>query len=151
MTWEPVQLVVYKSKRALALYRFGNFEREYRVVLGLAATGRKRHEDDARTPEGLYRVVGKRTHDRWQHFLALDYPNVADRKTYQAELLRGTIPDDNGKPFGIGHSIGIHGNDRPSQQKQGIDWTKGCIALDAADIAVLAAEVPVGTAVWIVE
>jgi murein L,D-transpeptidase YafK len=149
--WEPVQLVIYKSERTLALYRSGSFEKQYPVVLGLAATGRKRHENDARTPEGLYRVVGKRAHDRWQYFLALDYPNAADRKSYQSELLRGSIPDDDGEPFGIGHSIGIHGNDRESEQRQGVDWTKGCIALDAADIAALAAEVTVGTAVWIVE
>lgn len=149
--WSPVQIVVYKSRRSLALYRAGTFEIEYPVVLGLAPVGRKRHAHDARTPEGLYRVVGKRAHDRWQYFLALDYPNANDRRSYGEELRGGTIPDEDGEPFGIGDAIGIHGNDRPAEQAAGVDWTKGCIALKAADIAELVPKVPVGAPVWIVE
>src|SRR5262245_22321096 len=53
-----VEIVIFKSTRTLALYRSGNFVKEFSVVLGLAPEGRKRHEDDARTPEGLYRVIG---------------------------------------------------------------------------------------------
>ena len=149
--WGPVQVVIYKSKRSLALYHSGSFDKEYPVVLGLVPKGRKRHANDARTPEGLYRVVGKRAHDRWQYFLALDYPNAEDRKHYEEELGDGTIPDEDGKPFGIGDSIGIHGNDRAADQASGVDWTKGCIALTAKDVAEIAAKVPVGTPVWIVE
>jgi len=150
-SWGAVQLVVYKSKRSLALYRSGSFEKEYPVVLGLVPQGRKRHANDARTPEGLYRVVGKRTHDRWQYFLALDYPNAEDRKAYADEIARGRIPDEDGRPFAIGDSIGLHGNDREAEQAKGVDWTKGCIALRAADVIELVARVPVGTPVWIVE
>lgn len=149
--WGQVQVVVYKSTRSLALYRSGTFEKEYSVVLGLAPVGRKRHAHDARTPEGLYRVIGKRAHDRWQYFLALDYPNTNDRRSYEEELRRGTIPDEDGKPFGIGDEIGIHGNDRQAEQAAGVDWTKGCIALKAADIAELVPKIPVGASVWIVE
>jgi len=149
--WGHVQIVVYKSTRSLALYRSGTFEKEYPVVLGLAPLGRKRHAYDARTPEGLYRVVGKRVHDRWQYFLALDYPNANDRSAYAQELRRGTIPDEDGEPFGIGDEIGIHGNDRQAEQAAGVDWTKGCVALNAADMAELAPKIPVGAPVWIVE
>jgi lipoprotein-anchoring transpeptidase ErfK/SrfK len=149
--WSGIQIVVYKSERRLAVYRGGVFESELPVVLGLAPKGRKRHANDARTPEGLYRVVGKRRHDKWQHFLALGYPNASDRERYHADLRRGTIPDDRGVPFGIGGDIGIHGNDREADQAAGVDWTKGCVALSAADIEKLNELVPVGTPVWIVE
>ncbi len=149
--WGPVQLVIFKSKRSLALYRAGNFEREVRIVLGLQPSGRKRHANDARTPEGLYHVTSKLPHQRWQVFLELDYPNEKDRHRYEEDVRAGRIPDEDGRPFAIGDSIGIHGNDRPAEQEAGVDWTKGCIALKAADIAAVAAIVPVGTPVWIVE
>jgi len=149
--WEPVQLVVYKSRRILALYRFGSFEKEYPVVLGLQPKGRKRHANDARTPEGLYRVVEKRRHERWQWFLAIDYPNDADRAAYETALREKKIPDERGKPMTIGGDVGIHGNDRDDDQKSANDWTKGCVALKKADIEELAPRVPVGTPVWIVE
>ncbi len=149
--WSGVQVVVYKSARVLAVYREGVFEREYPVVLGLVPAGRKRHANDARTPEGLYHVTGKRRHDKWQHFLALDYPNPQDRERYDAAVRRGTIPDDGRKLFGIGGDIGIHGNDREMEQRAGVDWTKGCIALSAADIEQVSSLLPVGAEVWIVE
>ena len=148
--WGPVQIVVYKARRSLALYRFGNFYREYPVVLGMNPEGRKRHAHDARTPEGLYHVVKKRAHERWQYFLDLDYPNDKDRRIYTEEKGAGRIPDEDGSPFAIGGSIGIHGNDRADQQAAGIDWTKGCIALEPSDIAEIEALTPVGTPVWIV-
>jgi murein L,D-transpeptidase YafK len=149
--WGPVQLVVYKSKRTLALYREGNFEKEYPVVLGLVPVGTKRHEGDARTPEGLYHVTARQRHPRWQYFLALDYPNAADRAAWSSAVKKGKIPDEDGSPFAVGGSVGIHGNDRLVVQEAGIDWTKGCVALRPADIVELAAKVPVGTPVWIVQ
>lgn len=149
--WGDTQVVVYKSKRTLAVYRHGDFLREYRVSLGLQPLGRKRHANDARTPEGLYRVVAGQRHPRWQWFLSIDYPNESDRRAYRRAVDAGRIPDENGAPFAIGGSVGIHGNDRPEEQEKGTDWTKGCIAMKAEDIAQLAGEAPVGTPVWIVE
>ncbi|HEY2773038.1 MAG TPA: L,D-transpeptidase [Candidatus Binatia bacterium] len=145
-----VEVVVYKSERKLALYRGGRFEREFRVVLGLDPDGAKLHENDARTPEGLYRIIARHPHARWQFYLALDYPNARDRRNYEDARGAGRIPDDHGKPFAIGGSVAIHGNDRLVVQDAGIDWTKGCIALSDPDIRAVAAEVPVGTPVWIV-
>jgi len=151
LAWGPAQIVVYKSARTLALYRSGVFEKEYPVVLGLQPGGRKRHANDARTPEGLYHVVGKRRHPRWQWFLAIDYPNRNDRRAYDEAVRAGRIPDEDGAPFSIGGSVGIHGNDRAEVQASGLDWTKGCVAMRTQDIAELAAKAPVGTPVWIVE
>lgn len=150
-TWGPAQIVVYKSKRSLALYRRGQFYREYAVVLGGNPLGRKRFAHDARTPEGRYRIVSRRPHQRWQYFLAIDYPNGEDRRIYQEELDQGRIPDEDGTPFSIGSGIGIHGSDKPDAQAAGRDWTKGCVAMEAGDIAEIYALVPVGSPVWIVE
>jgi murein L,D-transpeptidase YafK len=149
--WKGVEIVVYKSKRLLAVYRDGNFEKEFRVVLGLVPEGRKRFASDARTPEGLYHVTASRPHAKWQRFLALDYPNAEDRRRYATDVAHGRIPDLGGKPFDIGGDIGIHGNDREKEQAAGLDWTKGCIALAAGDIEAVAAMAPPGTPVWIVE
>jgi murein L,D-transpeptidase YafK len=149
--WGPAQIVVFKSKRTLALYRGGDFAKEFRIVLGLQPEGRKRHAHDARTPEGLYRVSARNRHARWQWFLSIDYPNAADRRAYESAVRAGRIPDEDGSPFAIGGSLGIHGNDRAAEQEAGTDWTKGCIAMAAGDIAELASQAPVGTPVWIVE
>lgn len=149
--WGKAQIVVYKSRRTLALYRHGDFVKEFRVVLGLQPRGRKRHANDARTPEGLYHVVAAQRHPRWQWFLAIDYPNETDRCAYAREREAGRIPDEDGTPFAIGGSVGIHGNDRPEIQRSGTDWTKGCIAMEAADIGEVAQAAPPGTPVWIVE
>jgi len=150
--WGPVQVVVYKSERTLAIYRFGNFYREYPVVLGANPIGRKRFMYDARTPEGEYHITDKRSHDRWQYFLALDYPNEKDEQIYRDEVRRSLIPrEDDGALFPIGGNIGIHGNDRPDEQARGVNWTQGCIAMQGPDIAEVYALVTVGTPVWVVK
>jgi len=149
--WGPLQVVVFKGRRMLAVYRHGILEREYPIVLGIKPDGRKRFAFDARTPEGKYRITDKRPHERWQYFLAIDYPNDSDKAVYAQELARGIIPDVGGKPLDIGSGLGIHGNDRPQEQAAGIDWTKGCVAMSRDDIAALYAIVEVGTPVWLVE
>jgi len=150
--WGPVQIVVYKSKRTLAVYRFGNFYREYPIVLGANPVGRKRFMYDARTPEGRYQITDKRMHDRWQYFLALDYPNDRDQQIYQDEVRRNLIPrEETGEPFPIGGNIGIHGNDKPDEQARGVNWTQGCIAMKSSDIGEIYSLVAIGTPVWVVQ
>ncbi|HYC53831.1 MAG TPA: L,D-transpeptidase [Candidatus Binatia bacterium] len=149
--WGPLQIVVFKKERKLKVYRFGQLDREYSVVLGLKPDGRKRFAFDARTPEGKYHITGKRPHGRWQYFLAIDYPNDADKALYATELQSGLIPALRGRPFGIGSDLGIHGNDRPQEQASGQNWTKGCVAMGEQDIADLYSIVEVGTPVWLVQ
>ncbi len=149
--WGPVQVVVYKNDRKMIVYRRGVPFRQYPVRLGFKPEGDKRYQHDARTPEGRYSIVGKRRHARWQHFLAVDYPNDDDRKRYRAARAAGTIPVLDGQPLGIGGSIGIHGTDKPTTHVEGIDWTKGCIAMTADDIAELEDIVVVGTPLWVLE
>ena len=57
-------LVIHKGTRRLELYRDGSVEKAFPVVFGPKPEGRKRFQDDMRTPEGLYRVVKKKPHHR---------------------------------------------------------------------------------------
>lgn len=149
--WGPLQLVVYKAKRTLLVYREGVFWKQYPVVLGFKPNGRKRFAHDARTPEGYYKINHKRPHNRWGYFLSIDYPNERDRIIYEKEVAAGLVPMENGRPFSIGSGLGLHGTDKPEKQAAGINWTKGCIALSNDAIAELYEMVQVGTPIWLLE
>jgi len=142
-----VAVVVTKHSRRLELYRRGGLVGAFPVVLGARPEGPKRYEGDMRTPEGVYRVTGKRLHGRWSYFIELDYPNDADRRAYETEAADGRIPLFARQLPGLGGRVGIHGNDRPGDQAAGQDWTKGCIAMRNEDVAVLYEFVDVGTPV----
>jgi len=140
-------IIVAKSERTLYLYLDGVLAHRYRVVLGRQPEGPKRYEGDMRTPEGVYHITGKYEHRRWSYFLALDYPNGDDLRRYQRRLTARVVPVIEGTPVGVGNEIGIHGNDRPREQRDGIDWTMGCIAMENDDVRELYAIVTAGTPV----
>lgn len=142
-----VAVVVTKHARRLELYRRGGLVGAFPVVLGARPDGPKRYEGDMRTPEGVYRVTGKRLHGRWTYFIEIDYPNDADRRAFESEAAAGRIPLFAQALPGLGGRVGIHGNDRPRDQASGRDWTKGCIAMRNEDVAVLYDLVDVGTPV----
>jgi len=123
-------IVVSKSARTLSALHRGRPVRTYPIVLGLNPKGPKRYQGDMRTPEGLYHVTSKRPHPRWRYFIALDYPNERDRQRYERALRERLVPVLDGRPLPIGGGIGIHGTDRPGEQRNGVDWTHGCIAVD---------------------
>jgi len=140
-------VVVSKRARTLELYQHGVLQRQYPIVLGSRPQGRKRFEGDMRTPEGLYHVQGKRLHDRWRYFIAIDYPNAEDRDHYRRELDDGAVPEITNKILGIGGGIGIHGSDHPNAQERGEDWTQGCVAMRNRDLTQIFENVRVGTPV----
>ncbi|HDR00235.1 MAG TPA: hypothetical protein ENN51_08150 [candidate division WOR-3 bacterium] len=103
--------------------RYGGLTRKrYPVALGRDPRRRKLHQDNATTPEGIYRIADEQPRARYHKAFDLDYPNLADRTRYQAWRGAG------GKGAGIGGEIQVHG--------QGIDgnWTHGCIALRNEDM-----------------
>lgn len=136
-------LVVDRSCRTATLYRKGRWERTWRDIVFGRGEGRKLHEGDRRTPEGLYRVVAKRPHARWERFLLLDYPNPADVEAHRSALEAGEIDS------AVGGAIGIHGTDAPLLNATRVDWTLGCVSLSNDDVRALYDAVPVGTPVWI--
>ncbi len=148
---EPISLVVLKQRRELGVYQFGRLKNRYPIVLGRNPVGHKLYEGDMRTPEGFYRVANKRDHARWRHFIAIDYPNSADRRTYRRAVGRGFVPKIDGTPLGIGSGLGIHGNHDFVEQNTGVDWTKGCVAMDNDDLHKIYSIVERGTPVLILE
>src|SRR5205807_2439540 len=82
-------------------------------------SGSKLYEGDLRTPTGLYMIVDKRRHARWDHFLLLDYPNLQDLHRYWLAMEAGTLPRRGDGYAGVGGAVGIHGTDKPGLNRCG--------------------------------
>ena len=144
-------VVVRKHERTLTLYHWNQQQKVYPVVLGIAPNGPKTYQGDLRTPEGVYRIVFKRAHDRWSRFMLLSYPNDVDRQRYAMELSDGRVPIVDGHEPGLGGAVGIHGTDRESANVRGVDWTWGCVSMMNAHVNELYDTIPTGTPVLIEE
>lgn len=138
---EEWKIVVKKNQRKLFLYQQGALLKMYPIDLGKNPNGPKVYQGDLRTPEGKYRIIGKRDLGQTRFYLAflLNYPNETDRVRYELAVKNGKLSKDTG----IGGQIEIHG------EGMGFDWTKGCIALTNSHMRELFRQIPVGTAVWI--
>lgn len=140
---EPYLVLVRRSCRNVSVYRYGEWIRTYDQVAFGRVPGVKLYEGDRRTPNGLYRIVGRREHPRWSRFLLLDYPNLTDMDDHRRALEEGLALG------GPGGEIGIHGTDKPDFNELGIDWTFGCVSLMNQDVNDLYELVPDGTLVLI--
>lgn len=136
-------VVVRRSCRTLSVYRNGEWVRTFDKVAFGRVPGVKVHEGDRRTPNGFYRIIGKRTHARWTRFMLLDYPNLSDRDDHRRAIAEGLAA------AGPGGEIGIHGTDKERFNELGIDWTFGCVSLMNDDVVELYDMVPDGTLVLI--
>src|SRR5690349_17194037 len=67
-------IVIDKSKYELSVIDGEGWLVTYPVVFGSNDLSDKMVAGDRKTPEGLYTLVGKRVDNRWDRFLALDYP-----------------------------------------------------------------------------
>lgn len=144
-------IIVRKQEHTLALYHWAAQEKVYPVVIGIAPSGPKTYRGDLRTPEGVYRIVWKRPHDRWSRFMLLSYPNDIDRQRYAMALTEGRVPIIDGEAPGPGNAVGIHGTDRMDANVRGVDWTWGCVSMMNAHVDELYNVVPLGTPVLIEE
>ncbi len=144
-------LVVRKQEHTLTVYHWGRQEKVYPVVLGIAPQGPKTYQGDLRTPEGVYRIVLKREHERWSRFMLLSYPNDVDRQRYAMALSDGRVPIVDGREPGLGGAVGIHGTDRESANVRGVDWTWGCVSLLNEHVNELYDLIPLHTPVLIEE
>ncbi len=120
------QVIVHKAERKLVLMRGDEILRTFKVALGLSPTGAKQREGDFRTPEGNYRVSGRRANSDYFLAIQVSYPGPAD---LQRAAAAGVSP---------GGQIMIHGQpNRPSKPLdyyESRDWTNGCIAVSNADM-----------------
>jgi murein L,D-transpeptidase YafK len=145
---EKISILIEKSEYRLTMFYNLKPIKSYPMVLGGSPTGRKLHEGDQKTPEGIFRIRGFYDHPSWSKFLWLDYPTSQSwEEHYQAKRsgkLNWALP--------IGGEVGIHGV--PTGQDNLIDrrtnWTWGCISLKNADVIEISNFVKVGTPVEIV-
>ncbi|HJT22518.1 MAG TPA: L,D-transpeptidase [Nitrospira sp.] len=136
-------IVVSKADRLLTLYRNGKRVLSYPVRLGFNGIREKLYQGDGATPEGRYRVAGKRGQGQTQFYraLVLNYPNADDRKRFLLGRKAGNIP----RSRSIGGQIEIHGIENELMAQ-----TLGCIMLDNSQMALLFTHVEKGTPVTIV-
>ncbi len=143
----PVRIVVDKSNYELYVYDAQGWYATYPVVFGNKSLADKKMEGDRNTPEGSFRVVSKRYHEKWSRFMGLDYPTRDDLAKFEERKRRGEIPR-NASPGG---GIGIHGvwphEDFVIDRYN--NWTNGCISLKNGDIQELYNYIAVGTPITI--
>jgi murein L,D-transpeptidase YafK len=155
MPQEGFSIVISKAERLLTVYQDGEVIERYRVGLGFRPQGPKRWEGDGRTPEGRYAVAMKNPRSRYYLSLALNYPTPDDaargyqegRITWEEyRAIKFAYNDGKMPPWNtrLGGEIFIHGHGAAG------DWTKGCVALDDADMRELYSMIDVGTPVMIV-
>ncbi len=60
----------------------------YPVVFGSKDQEDKKMEGDRLTPEGTFRIVGKKIHKQWGKFLMLDYPTAISYEKFNSEKPR---------------------------------------------------------------
>lgn len=136
-------IVVLKDNRRLDLYDDGRLVRSYPADMGYRSFNDKLLSGDAATPEGRYRIVGKRGPGSATYYRALDldYPNAEDRAEFARLKRAGKIS----RSARLGGSIQIHG-----EGGRGRDWTRGCVAVTNTAMDDLFRRVDTGTPVTIV-
>lgn len=127
---KPTVVLVHKLSRKLTLYHGITPLKTYKIVLGNDPYNDKLRQGDTCTPEGVYHVVSKYPHQKWSHFILLDYPNTQNWRKFSQAKQAGRVPPD----ADIGGAIGIHGTEDAGRNLSGLNWTKGCISLLNQDL-----------------
>ena len=136
-------IIVEKIKHKAYLYYNGKLSKEYDVEFGRNWIGDKHYAGDKATPEGMYKVIKKKSSGDSKYYKAMliNYPNDEDLALFNMNKRQGTIS----KNTRIGGLIEIHG-----EGGKGDDWTSGCVALTNSEIDELFSMVSVGTPVTII-
>jgi lipoprotein-anchoring transpeptidase ErfK/SrfK len=142
-----VRIVVDKSNYELYVYDSQGWFATYPVVFGNSSLDDKKMEGDKNTPEGSFKIVNKRVHDKWDRYMGLDYPTKESLEKFTARKKRGEIPSS----ASPGGGIGIHGTwpNEDYQVDRYKNWTNGCISLKNSDVQDLYSYVPIGTPITI--
>lgn len=143
----PISIVVSKSKYELSVYDAKGWYATYPVVFGNSSLEDKKMEGDRNTPEGTFKIVSKRVHEKWDRYMGLDYPTRETLEKFNIWKMRGQIPRS-ARPGG---GIGIHGT-YPHEDfviDRYNNWTDGCISLKREDVEDLYTYCPIGTIISI--
>jgi murein L,D-transpeptidase YafK len=141
------KVIVEKHKYELKVYDDEGWLITYPVVFGSSELTDKMMEGDRRTPEGTYKIIHKKLHPEWGHFLLLDYPNSSDIEKFNDRKKTGLIPS-HAKPGG---GIGIHATRKNEDRfvDYFYNWTLGCVSTKRQYARELYELLPVGTEVTI--
>ncbi len=142
-----IQIVIDKSDYELSVYDTKGWYATYPVVFGNNSLDDKKMEGDKKTPEGNFRIISKRVHEKWYRFLSIDYPTKESWEKFKARKMRGEIPAS----ASIGGAIGIHGT-WPHEDfiiDKYKNWTMGCISMKKNDVLEIYGYTPIGTKVTI--
>ena len=140
-------IVIDKSDYELSVYDDDGWYASYPVVFGNKSLGDKMIEGDRKTPEGEYKIVSKRPHEKWDKMMLIDFPTKADIDKFNQRKAQGLVP----KNAKIGGGIGIHGTWQRDDLAVDLfqNWTNGCISLKRDEMDELYAMTPIGTKVTI--
>lgn len=140
-------IIIDKSDYELHVYDDKGWYATYPVVFGNSSLADKKMEGDKNTPEGTFKIISKRIHEKWHRFMSIDYPTKESWEKFNRRKQRGEIPAN----ARIGGAIGIHGT-WPHEDFQ-IDryrnWTLGCISMKNSDVQELYRYITNGTKVVI--
>ena len=142
-----ISIVIDKSDYELSVFDEKGWYATYPVVFGNNSLDDKKMEGDKKTPEGTFKIISKRVHEKWYRFMAIDYPTKESWEKFNARKKRGEIPAS----ASIGGAIGIHGT--WPQEDFIIDkyknWTLGCISMKKDHVLEVYGFTPIGTKVVI--
>ncbi|MBL0356286.1 MAG: L,D-transpeptidase [Chitinophagaceae bacterium] len=143
----PYYIIVDKSEYELKVYDDDGWYATYPIVFGSKDLGDKMREGDKKTPNGKFKVILKKIHDKWGPELLLDYPNPENVQKFIERKQKGIIP----KTARIGSGIAIHAT-RPEEEwtiDNFYNWTDGCVSVKYTEMKDLFSYIPVGTPVTI--
>lgn len=142
-----VYIIIVKSDYELQVYDDKGWYATYPVVFGNSSLDDKKMEGDRNTPEGTFKVISKKYHNKWDRFIMLDYPTKESYEKFNQRKSRGEIP----RGATIGGGVGIHGTwqHEDYQVDKYKNWTNGCIALKNEDVEEIYDYITVGTKVII--
>jgi murein L,D-transpeptidase YafK len=162
------RLVIKKGPQTLEVFKKGRLVKKYRVCLGVSPYGHKTITGDQKTPEGDYFICYKSRKSKYDLFMGLSYPGVADAKAGfekglitkgQMESIINRVRAGRKPPWNtkLGGWVGIHGYPTKLQNKiwtvlyypKPHNWTDGCIAMWSDEIEELYEMTPIGSKVRI--
>ncbi len=148
---DELQLSVMEGEKPLKVFE--------NIAIGSNGPTLAKRRGDSTTPLGEFTITQIRPSDRFELFMAINYPNldhterawqenridVAEYKALRYNLDRGQPPS---QATSLGGQLGIHGVGRGDMKvHESVNWTEGCIALTNEQLRDLAKWVVVGTKV----
>jgi ABC-type molybdate transport system substrate-binding protein len=136
-------ILIDKIQSSFIIIKGGKEYKSFPAEFGKSWMGDKLYAGDKATPEGVYKVLEKKSNAKTKYYkaLLLNYPNSEDQQRFNRMVKSGEIS----RRTGIGGLIEIHGDGG-----KGVHWTDGCIALENKEMDVVYSNCNVNTPVIIV-